>query len=925
MTQVELTHENNPLSLDSLELLSRFKNGNKFLELKSNELNASLNGQFNILALPEAFKVFLHKYYPSYIQQSDYLGKNQQFSFQVDTKKIDPYIKLLGLPLGGFDNSHFFGNLNLEQHQLNLNANVPYFSIGNKKFTDIKLESLGDLDSLKTSVTLGDISINDSLHFPSTQLTLQSSHDTSMVNIATRASMALNAADINARVITKNDGAAVLFFPSSFILNEKRWQILENGELSIIKDVVHANNIKLTQGNQQISVETMPSAELENVNDVLIGLEKVNVYDFLPYFFNKPRLEGILTGNVQIENPFKKPLLNYQMRVDGLRVDGDSIGLVKSSGAYHSAKKMFKFQADGDNDKLQFLADGTIYLNDSSANQTAINIQSEKFDLSILNSYMGDIFSNMDGTATTKNLKILNNNGRYTFIGAADINQGSLVVNYTQCKYKFSKQQVSFGQDVIDFGEMNVFDTLGNRGKLTGKIYHHFFDDFSFDNINFQTNRLLLLNTVKKDNNMFYGKVIGNATLKVNGTADNILMDISGEPSKMDTSQIYILGGSGIESGDIDYIDFVKYGKQLEDIESAKSGSKILLNMDLVANPSCKIDVILDEATGDVIKGVGNGKLNIRVGNKEPLSIKGRYDITKGDYTFNFQTLLKKYFTVSSGSIVWDGDPFKANIDIFAQYEADKVDFSNLSNDFRQKEDIIIVAHLTETLLKPAIDFKLKVPDGSPLKNNFEIIKRLDQFQQDKNDLNKQVTSILLFNTFINSTQGFITVSSGYNVIANTIGGVVSNALSGFFNKFLQKYVKNLDFNFDVNSSMGGTSGNNLQNTVNRLQAAAKSNLVYTLLNGRLIITAGVNLDYNNPYANLSKSNNVLVTPDITAEWILSKDGRIRIVAFNKTNLDVIGQRNRTGASLSYRKEADRVLQLFLSEEKKNKIPLKNP
>jgi hypothetical protein len=99
----------------------------------------------------------------------------------------------------------------------------------------------------------------------------------------------------------------------------------------------------------------------------------------------------------------------------------------------------------------------------------------------------------------------------------------------------------------------------------------------------------------------------------------------------------------------------------------------------LTANPACKIDVILDEATGDIIKGEGNGLLKIRVGNKEPLTINGNYNITKGEYTFNFQTFFKKYFTVNSGNIVWSGDPLNARIDILAEYLANNVDFKPLS------------------------------------------------------------------------------------------------------------------------------------------------------------------------------------------------------------------------------------------------------
>jgi hypothetical protein len=225
-----------------------------------------------------------------------------------------------------------------------------------------------------------------------------------------------------------------------------------------------------------------------------------------------------------------------------------------------------------------------------------------------------------------------------------------------------------------------------------------------------------------------------------------------------------------------------------------------------------------------------------------------------------------------------------------------------------------VIAHLTETLLKPAIDFEFLLPEASPLKNDFVIAKRLQQFKDDKNELNKQVTSLLIFNSFVSSNQGFLTASSGYSVLSSTIGGVVSNALSGFFNKVLQKYIKNTAVYVDLNSGL------DLGTNVAKLQAAAKSGLVFTLLNGRLIITAGVNLDYNNPYvANTGKNNNLLVTPDITAEWILTKDGRIRVVGFNRTNYDLVTQRTRTGVSLSYRKDINKLTHLFAPDEEKRR------
>lgn len=921
-----LTHNNVPLSFDSLLLQSSIENNQKYLTLHTNELDAELNGNFKVLELPDAFKVFLSRYYPAYITKPARAVSDQNFSFLIKTKEVEGYSVLLDKKLSGFSNSTISGNLNLSENELNVNANVPLFSYDGIIFNNIRLASRGNLDSLLANVDVDEISINDSLQLPASKLVFSSKNDISDISIKTRASKTFGDAAINARVQTLVDGAKIHFFPSSFIINDKKWELEKDGELTLSKSQVSANEVKFVQGNQQIVISTEPS-EISNSHDVVIGLKEINVNDFIPFIFKTPKLEGLLTGNVRIADPFGKQFIETEdIRIKEFRLDGDSIGKVNALGSYSTSSGIAKFNFNAENTENRFKIEGTYNTKDSTENQADISLISDKLDLAILNNYLGGIFSNIKGSANTSDLRIKGNSKHLALTGTANINEGSLVVGYTQCKYKFGNETIIFNPDEIDFGNIILKDTLNNTATLSGKMYHRFFQNFSFDNIRFESNKLLVLNTTKKDNSLFYGKVIGQAQMTINGPVENIVMNISGEPSRTDTSHIYLLSGSSVESGVVDYIDFVQFGSLMEENYKGKLTSNIIVNMLLTANPACKIDVILDETTGDIIKGEGNGLLKLRVGNKESLSINGTYTITKGEYTFNFQTFLKKFFTVNSGTITWSGDPLNARIDLLAEYLASNVDFKPISvgTTLSQKGDVRVVAHLTETLLKPAIDFEFLLPVSSPLKNDFVIVKRLQQFKEDKNELNKQVTSLLLFNAFISNqsnsdNQGFISASSGYNVLSSTIGGVVSNALSGYFNKFLQKYIKNTSLYLDLNSGLA------LQSNVASLQAAAKSGLVFTLLNGRLIISAGVNLDYNNPYVvNTNKNNNLLVTPDITAEWLLSKDGRIRLVGFNRTNYDLVSQRTRTGISLSYRKDFNRLSQLFaVDEEKKRRRELR--
>src|SRR5664279_4676729 len=102
-------------------------------------------------------------------------------------------------------------------------------------------------------------------------------------------------------------------------------------------------------------------------------------------------------------------------------------------------------------------------------------------------------------------------------------------------------------------------------------------------------------------------------------------MNITGRPT--DSSHIYLPTGETAETGSLDYIEFTKLGHEMKADLTSRKSSNIKVDMAITANPYAKIDVILDETTGDVIKAQGNGKLNITAGTTDPLTIRGRYDI----------------------------------------------------------------------------------------------------------------------------------------------------------------------------------------------------------------------------------------------------------------------------------------------------------
>lgn len=908
ITNARLLQDSSDLSFDSLTVRSEIIGGRKSLTLQTNEADANITGDFRIMELPDAVKVLLARYYPTYIQAPTYFVKStQNFDFSIQTKNADQYIKLFDPKLRGFNNANISGAFNLQNYDLKLNAAIPQFSYDGKTFNGIVLAGTGTKDTLVADIAVDDVIINDSLHLPDSRLRIIANNDVSLIKLNTSASKIFGDAELNASVTTLSDGVKIHFYPSSFVINNKKWQLDKDGELTLRRKFLDASEVKFFHDDQQIVLSTEADGETTDTH-LTADLTKINIEDFAPFLIKKPALKGILTGRATVQNIFGKSAIDFKGVADSFSVDGKYIGKLNLDANANMETGLVKYKVSTNEKDYVFDVDGTYDIKDTTGRSLDVKINAGKVSLDILQPYMSTIFSEMKGVAVG-NISISSNDKNMLITGDTRISGGSFKVAYTQVKYLFDNQMIHFGKDLIDVGTMQIRDTLGNPGTVSGKIHHQFFQNFSFENLKFSTDRMVLLNTTKKDNQQFYGNIIGKATMTLGGDIANMQMNIDGEPSPTDSSHVYLPLGSSKESNVIDYIDFIQFGSLMDVDVNTKEVANLLVNLNLTANPACKVDVILDEETGDVIKGEGNGLLNIKVGTKEPLSIRGRYDLTAGEYTFNFQTFLRRPFTLSRGSITWNGDPLLAVIDMDAEYLAKNVDVSSITANpsAPTQSDMTIVSHLSGNFTKPVIGFEFKLPKESELNRDFYVVKKLADFKNDENEMNKQVASLLLFNQFMSDKQNFLS-SGSQSLITGTIGGVVSAWLTNLFNKELEKATKGfLSTYIDINPSLNSQQAN-------QLQANVRAGLKVRLFKNVLLLIGG-NLDYNNPVTQLYSKG--VITPDISLEWILNKDGSIRVVAFNRTTIDfTTGQRRRSGVQLTYRKDVDRLSDIFRSRKK---------
>lgn len=919
------------LNFDSLSLQSHFEGRRRLLSLTSNEFDASVEGEYNILDLPNTFQIFLNKYYPAYINKPRANVKDQQFNFIVNTKDIAGYTLLFNKDLTGFSNSSISGTINTIDTVFELNADIPAFAFKKYRFNNIALNGRGNLDVLQLNGNIENIWLSDSSGFPNSTITILSQKDLSQISIKTKANSTLNELNLNADLTTFSDGVKIKFNPSDFVINDKRWILEKEGEISIRKNFVSAENVRFTQNDQHIEVKTTYDEEF-NKSNLLVTLQSLNIGDFAPFLTTNPRLEGLASGQVVMSDFFGKFKIDADLKAEQFRMDNDSVGVVGIRGNYNSSNGKIGFNVTSDNEFYKFIASGSYNLADTTGIPLLTSIKLDNTKINILNKFLNTIFTDVRGLATGE-LHINGNPKKPELLGQVTLTKGSLLVNFTRVQYFVDAATFTFTEGAIDFGTFNIKDKFGNVGQVSGKLYQRQFKDVRYD-LDLTTRRMLLIDTKANDNSQFYGTAIGRASLNISGPQENMRIKITAEP--VDSSHIYIPTNTTRQSAEAGFIVFKQYGTEMKDVVEESPGN-ITVDLDLTANSFAKIDVILDPVTGDIIKAVGNGRLRIHAGTTDNMTINGRYDIQKGSYDFNFQSFIKKPFILreNAGSFIeWSGDPFNAKLSVEALYVAenvrlgDLVGTQNLSGTVQSYQgDVYVLAKITGDLLKPNIDFAIDFPPGSQVKNDETFNQFLSKLEKDNNEMLKQVTYLIVFGSFApygeGRTIGANFATLGFNTISELISKQVNNVVSGILYKITGDRSLQFDVSTSVYNSSNLFSGNvTATNAIDRQKVNFK--LGKSLFNNKVIVTFGGDIDFRmgTNTATSQQLGNLQWLPDLTVEIVLSKDRKIRAIVFSRNNLDIstgaqsVGRRNRQGASISYRKDFEH----FFSGEKQQPV-----
>lgn len=891
-------NSNGTLQLDEIALNSSTSSNFKKVVLNSDIVDAKVEGNYAITELVSSIKNLTYYYLPAYASNNDYtkIDSTNKFKFDINFKNTELITKVLYPNLIIANGSSIKGDLNAENHNLNLHFLSNKITLNDQELDLLKVDLSTNKDELILKGRTNSFIYSEDLkiHNLSHKITAQKNKvkfDLLWNNWdSITYSGSLSAEGIVEKTKNqKNQKWSIDLLPSTIIMADSIWN-LPKSKIVLDSSSYFIDNFKVERKGQffglngKISENPKDSIQFEIKNISLKNLNSIlQESDF--------GVKGVINGYVQVSDFYGERLSNSDVTINELIFNQDTIGALKVNSDWDKSEEKFNFSSSINYRNNKDLDINGFYLPKSDT--LNLKIALNQFRLDLLNPYLQDNISDIVGFT----------NGQVNIQGKMDslISSGSIAFDSTQFTINESKTRykchdsIKITSSEFQFNNFKLVDEFDNTASIFGTVSHHQFQNYKID-LAINAKNFNVLNTKAKDNEVFYGQAFVTSTTHLYGKPDDLEIEITAQTNK--NTKLFVPLNT---SGDIKESNFITFinlnhdqsNKEKNDYHIDLSGLK--MSCDLEITPDTEIQILFDPKIGDILKAKGNGNLKLGIDTKGDFNIFGDYTIHKGSYLFTLQNVINKKFNLANGgNIKWSGDPYNASLNIDAIYNVKTSLYDLLLNtpyaDNNRKVPVECKMNLSKNLENPSINFDINFPSLDQQTQN--VIAGLFA---SKDEMNRQILSLLVLHRFYtpeylrSSDPNFENKSSNY-AVGVTASELLSNQLSNWLSQ-----VSN-----DVNVGFSYRPGDNV--TKDEVELALSTQI----FNDKVTINGNVGTNNN------KKSSNDFVG-DFDVNVKLDKKGKLQMKAFTRSNEYLLyeDRRNTQGIGIFYKENFDTVSQLF--------------
>ena len=854
------------------------------LTLVSDFANAQLDGAIDIPNLYPSFLAYLAPHFPLIPIKNT---PPQDFKFSVDVFNSTALTDFLTPNLHLGDGAHIFGSFDTQNRGLDFSITSPNLGWGNWLWRDFEINSIATPEHWQVDLISSQLDYNLETKFENIELDQIGTFGDWRYALAWTSNDSIKFDGIlkaNAHINTKSINLEIE--ESQFYFADTLWSLNDNSSFYYdTKGSINAN-VLVNTANQNIELNYVKNNKQDELNLFIDDFEFQNINPWLVKF--KSSLVGQLSGEFKIIDFSTKPKFTSNLASQDLHINSFPFGDVELQVSYNNTNEsqhIFGQVFKGINKTIDISGD---YYTQLDSNNFNLDIDVHDLDVRHLQTYLANITDDFSGTG----MGAFNFHGDIKsplFVGELWVDDVSLTIPYLNVDFKASDRvHLRLSERHMEFLDLNfvsVFqDESIGKGVLSGELLHNYLKDFSLD-LNFKADSFLCLNTDAYRDKAYYGRAIATGDAVFRGPFKAIEIDINAKTNNGTTLFIPLDEKESLE--ELNFVHFIEKDAHQKDTlwalsEVVRSQSGLVLDMNLEITEEAAVHIIFDETLGDKITAIGNGFINLGVNAADEVYMFGDYTLSQGDYLFTLQNFVNKKFEIENGAkMVWDGNPYTAQIDLTALYKVN-TNIRDLAPEYNRKTNVECSMLMSGDLLQPKIDFDIQIPKGDDLINRI-----LEERTNTVEKKTQQFLSLLVLNSFMSTDELQNTDVDYLSTTLSTGTEVLSNQLSNWMSQFTDR--------FDLGVKYHPNQGDTLSNKEFEL-----------LLNNMKV---NDRITFNGNIGTQPAQNTTRFIGDFKVEYQIKEDGKLKLLVFRNLEESFLLQDDAsnytTGVGLFYRDEFD--------------------
>ncbi|MCF8302509.1 MAG: translocation/assembly module TamB domain-containing protein [Bacteroidales bacterium] len=680
---------------------------------------------------------------------------------------------------------------------------------------------------------------------------------------------------------------------ADMLVNDTSWTIKPGNYLEIDSSSITVRDYDIRTAEQRLQMNGKFAKDA--TEDFDMDFENLSLSNFDLFFRTAGiDMDGRIDGQATISNVYEAPKFTSDLEIESFAFNHRTLGDARIITIWNPSKQSLDVNMEviyeGNAGKSMPLSVKGFYYPEKENDKIDLDIELQNLKLGFLYPFLNSFLANLKGYGSgTMHLGGTLKKPKLT--GEVNAMRTELMIGYTKVTYSLA-DNIIFNPTEIVFDNITVYDSLGNRGTVNGSVYHDYFKNFRPD-MSIEAENLSGLNLSSDQNEMFYGQARATGIVRIYQLGDNLYINTNVTSDEGTDIVIPITYATDVSSKD--FIKFVgsnnKEGKEEDEVDYEVDLSGIVMNLELEVTPEANIKLYLPYQMGN-LEMTGSGDIRMEVGTTGGFNMFGEYQIDEGEFLFQLENMISRTFSIGEGSSIrWSGDPYNGLLNVNAVYRTrpslSSIPMYSEMQEYNERIPVNAIVKLRNELSNPDISFSLGIPDVDEQTRRL-VYSAVDTSNQA--EMSRQMISLLVLNNF-----SFSASNAG---IASSVGSSSFDLISSQVSNWLSQISSEVDVG--VNYRPGTDI------STEELEVALSTQL----FNNRVIIDG--NVGYLGDEPNRSNASNLV--GDVNVEVKLTKDGRLRLKAFNKSNniylFDTYAPYTQ-GVGVSYRKEFDTFRELL--------------